>query len=139
MIILLTTNLLIPELKAQSKLEQQNDSINFGQITSPHLDSLTFGDNDIFPTYKFDGELGLYKFLNDSIRYPEEFIEGKVYVSFIVDTIGKIKDAIILKGLNEESNKEVLRVVSKLEFIPGESKGKKVEVKYNLSFIFRRF
>lgn len=91
---------------------------------------------ELYPTYKHGGEKGLFEFLKNNINYPSDSVQGKVLVAFTVDTTGKVVDAKILKGLSEPANKEVLRVVNLLEFVPGTRNGKKVPIQYALPILF---
>lgn len=105
------------------KVEEESDVI-FGSIS------------ETMPTYKNGGFQGLMKFLSENIKYPKDSIQGRVYVGFTIDTTGKPVDIKILRGLSEETDSEVLRVVELLEFIPGTSHGKKVPIQYKLPIIF---
>lgn len=76
------------------------------------------------------GEKGLTNFFSKNLVYPysskKEGIEGKVYVYFIIDTLGKITNSKIKKGLSSEINKEVLRVLTIMpDWIPGTCSDKK--------------
>ena len=92
--------------------------------------------NERMPVYKFGGENGLMAFITDNLIYPPECPDGKVYVSFTIDTTGKVRDAKVIRGMRDDADREVLRVVNKLEFIPGQQNGKKVEVLYHLPVHF---
>jgi len=87
------------------------------------------------------GDMELLKFIAMNTQYPEsattEKAQGKVIVKFIVDTEGKVKDAVIFKGVHPALDAEALRVVSKLErFIPGTDGGTPVNVYYYLPITF---
>lgn len=75
-------------------------------------------------------------FLLMHINYPEgakaKGIQGRVICSFLFTEEGKVSEPVILKGLGEEINKEVLRV---LQLIP-DSESKKYE-KINSGAPFR--
>jgi protein TonB len=93
------------------------------------------GNPDVFPVYKFGGDTGMMKFLAENIKYPQH-VEGTVFVSFIVDTLGNVRRPKILKGLSDEADKEVLRVVKMLKFTPAMLNGEKVARDYNLPVKF---
>lgn len=103
-------------------------------------DSLIFVDPDILPHFKNGGEPGLRKFIKDSLRYPETigYVQGRVIVEFIVDTLGNVKDAKVVKGLSPELNEEALRVIKMLTFIPGSRNGKAIETKMAIPIKFKR-
>jgi TonB family protein len=71
------------------------------------------------------------------IIYPEEAkkngIQGKVFVSFVVDEQGKVTNAKIERGVNPALDAESLRVVSGLKtWKPGKEKGKAVKVAFTI-------
>lgn len=77
-----------------------------------------------------------------SIKYPVEAskkgIQGKVYITFVVDEKGKIDNAKVIRGVDPMLDKEALRVVSSLDkaWTPGKEKGKPVKVSYTLPVNF---
>ncbi|WP_343701660.1 M56 family metallopeptidase [Chitinophaga sp.] len=93
------------------------------------------------PTF-IGGEQELAKYLNKNIRYPKEATEkgisGTVFVSFIVNSKGEIKNARTVGtpkggGLEEEA----LRVVKEMpNWRPGKQNGRQVAVQFNLPIRF---
>jgi TonB family protein len=68
-----------------------------------------------------------------NIKYPAEAekakITGKVYVSFLVDKTGKVKNAIIKKSASPSLDSEAIRVISSMpDWKPGSQSGKPVDV-----------
>lgn len=87
------------------------------------------------------GEGELFKYLGKNIEYPQMAadagIQGVVYVTFVVDKDGKVKDAKVLKGINGGCNEEALRVIKNMpKWKPGKQRGKAVQVQYNLPVRF---
>lgn len=87
------------------------------------------------------GEEALRKDLAASIKYPEEAkkagIQGKVYVTFVVDEQGNVTDAKIARGVDPSLDKESLRVIKELKtWRPGKEKGKAVKVSYTIPIKF---
>jgi protein TonB len=87
------------------------------------------------------GEAALFKFLGNNTDYPamaaDAGIQGVVYVTFVVDTEGKVKNASVLKGIGGGCDKEALRVVNSMpNWAPGRQRGKNVKVQYNLPIRF---
>lgn len=87
------------------------------------------------------GQVALVKYLSKNIKYPSQSkkdkIKGKVVVSFIINKLGKVTQAKIVKSLNDECDKEALRVISNMpDWIPGEKEGKKVDVLFSLPINF---
>jgi len=87
------------------------------------------------------GELALRKYIANAIKYPviaqENGIQGKVYVTFVVDKDGSISDARIARGVDPSLDKEALRVVGTLpKWKPGKQRGKPVRVSYTVPINF---
>lgn len=83
------------------------------------------------------GDEALRNDLAANIKYPEEAkkagIRGKVYVTFVVDELGKVTDAKIARGVDPSLDKESLRVINLLKtWQPGKEKGKAVKVAYTV-------
>ncbi len=96
---------------------------------------------DQMPEFK-GGMDALMKYLGNNVTYPEkakeEKIDGKVYVSFVVNKKGKVTQVKIEKGPDESLNKEALRVINKMpDWTPGKHEGKNVNVKVNLPIAFK--
>ncbi len=89
------------------------------------------------------GSNGLMTYLRNSIIYPQEArdanIQGKCFVTFVVDSNGKIKDARVQKSSgNEALDKESVSVVESMpRWTPGKQNGKNVAVQYTLPIMFR--
>jgi TonB family protein len=99
-----------------------------------------FDKVDEMPVYP-GGEEALRKDLVAAVKYPEEAkksgIQGKVFVSFVVDEAGKVTDVTLAKGVDPSLDKEALRVVKGLkDWTPGKEKGKKVKVAFTLPIQF---
>lgn len=84
----------------------------------------------------------LTDFIADQIEYPEEarhqMVQGRVIVSFLVDTLGKIKEAKIVKSLGYGCDEEALNAVMATSglWIPGKTSGKKVIAKMTVPVVF---
>jgi len=88
------------------------------------------------------GDRALYKYISNSVKYPviaqENGIQGKVYVKFVVNELGKVSNGEILRGVNISLNNEALRVINSLpKFKPGKQRGKPVKVFYNAVINFQ--
>jgi protein TonB len=87
------------------------------------------------------GDTKLFEFLQKNIKYPpiarENGIQGRVYVTFVVDKEGKIKDAKVIRGIGGGCDEEALRVVRAMpEWKIGKQNGRPVAVQYNLPINF---
>lgn len=83
----------------------------------------------------------LFYYLGTNISYPDMAkdarIEGKVYITFVVDRDGSIADVKVLRGIGGGCDEEAIRVVKSMPaWDPGEQRGKKVRVQYNLPINF---
>lgn len=88
------------------------------------------------------GEAAMYKWLGKNIKYPqvakENGIEGKVFVRFIVDGSGKVKESQVLRGIGGGCDEEALRVVNKMPaWKPGKQRGKPVNVQFTIPIHFQ--
>ncbi len=87
------------------------------------------------------GHDALVKFMIENIKYPEAAkkakVQGTVFVSFIVKADGTVTDTKVLRGIGSGCDEEALRVVGLMpKWTPGENKGKKVDVAFNLPVKF---
>jgi protein TonB len=92
------------------------------------------------PTFP-GGEEKLLEYLQKNIKYPpvarENGIMGVVYVTFVVDKDGKIKDAKTLRGIGGGCDEEALRVIKTMpQWKPGKQNGRAVQVQYNVPVRF---
>lgn len=103
-------------------------------------------DGDVFTVVETmpefpGGQEAMLKFLVDNISYPEEAklkkIQGRVFVSFIVEKDGKVGNVKILRGIGGGCDEEALRVVGLMpNWKPGEQRGQVVRVAFNLPIRF---
>lgn len=92
------------------------------------------------PQFK-GGDTKLYEYLGNNIKYPvmakESGIQGKVYVTFVVEQDGSVTDVRILRGIGGGCDEEAIRVVQAMpKWTPGKQRGKPVRVQYNLPVRF---
>lgn len=89
------------------------------------------------------GELALRKYIAENVKYPEDAkekgIQGRAYVSFVIDKEGNVANVKLARGIGFESiDNEALRVVSLLpKWKPGMQGGKVVNVSYTIPIIFK--
>ena len=87
------------------------------------------------------GSDSLAHFIRKHLVYPREAmdygIEGKVYISFIVNTDGTVSDIKIKKGIGGGCDEEALRVIKLMpKWKPGSLNGKPVMVSFILPISF---
>ncbi|WP_170982818.1 energy transducer TonB [Dyadobacter frigoris] len=108
------------------------------------------GENVSYKTKGFqpkfgDGMKSVYQFLGQNIKYPidasRKGISGVVLLSFTVCEDGSLCDYKLEKSVVKDIDQEALRVVKKMDgkWKPGELRGQKVRVKYNLPINFMLF
>ncbi|MDE7072847.1 MAG: energy transducer TonB, partial [Bacteroidales bacterium] len=83
----------------------------------------------------------VYKYLRDNIRYPviamESGIQGRVYLTFVVEKNGSITDVKVMRGIGGGCDEEAVRVVQKMpKWNPGKQRGRPVRVLYSIPVIF---
>lgn len=105
--------------------------------------------NEVVDFYKVEekpefkgGEIELLRFLAKNTIYPkvaiENMIEGRVYVSFVINETGKVTDVKLLRGTDLLLDQEALRVVSCMpDWTPGKQRGKPVKVTYQVPINFK--
>ncbi|HOO83449.1 MAG TPA: energy transducer TonB [Prolixibacteraceae bacterium] len=88
------------------------------------------------------GELALRQWISNNVKYPviaaENGVQGKVYVTFVVDRDGSVTNARIARGVDPSLDQEALRVVNNLpKWKPGKQRGKPVRVSYTVPINFQ--
>ena len=88
------------------------------------------------------GQAALFEFISKNVKYPDDAVkkkvEGKVFVTFVVDTDGKITDVSLMRKVFPSLDAEAIRVISAMpNWIPGKQKGQVVRVKYTVPIMFR--
>jgi len=81
-------------------------------------------------------------FIADSLQYP--FIaqrtktQGKVLVQFMVDTAGKVSNAIVVRSADYYLNREAIRVINTMpDWTPGNKCGTKINFFVTVPVIFK--
>lgn len=87
------------------------------------------------------GEQAMNDFLWKNLKYPQmakdKGIQGKVWLSFVVDKDGTIKDVEVLRGIGGGCDEESVRVVKLMpKWKPGYQSGKPVMVKFRFPINF---
>lgn len=102
-------------------------------------DYFMFNNVDLQPEFQCGAD-SLKSYLVKEINHlflKDRKHNGKVYVEFMVEISGEITEPKIVRGLSEEVNNEVLRVVSHFPvWHPGIKDGKPVRVKCVLPIVF---
>jgi len=87
------------------------------------------------------GDDSLASYLERNLRYPgaaiENRIQGRVFVTFVIEEDGSVTNVRILRGIGGGCDEEAVRVVRMMpRWIPGKQRGQPVRVQYNLPVKF---
>jgi len=88
---------------------------------------------EVMPTFQ-GGDVNKFRaYLASNVKYPaiaaENGIQGQVFVQFVVDKTGEIRDINIIRGVDPSLDNEVIRVVEAApDWTPGKHQGKNVNV-----------
>ncbi len=120
--------------------KSKNKSVNAKTLNDKNNEEIIYSIVDEMPEFE-GGDLGLRKYIAMNIRYPIEAIKkgirGRVYVRFVVDTKGKVKNVEIIKSVHRLLDEEAIRVIKSLpQWKPGKQKGVAVPVYYTLPINF---
>jgi protein TonB len=117
-------------------------------VTAPEINSGSITSSEVFAIVEempeFEGGVsGLMRYISQNVVYPsiprEAGIGGTVYVSFIVNELGNVEGAKVIKGIGYGCDEEVIRVVSKMPRWKkaGKNSGHAVKVRYNIPVSFK--
>ncbi len=88
------------------------------------------------------GYEAFYKYIMEEMEYPrlarQRKVEGKVFISFLVDEHGNMKNIAIARGIGSGCDEEVLRVLKRApKWTPGWKNNKLVRVRMVLPVVFK--
>lgn len=88
------------------------------------------------------GEKARVAFLSKNIKYPEEArkneIQGRVYVTFVIEKDGSISNIKVVRGIGYGCDEEAVRVIKLMpNWMPGKQRGEPVRVQFNLPLVFK--
>ncbi len=106
-----------------------------------HEEEAIYDIVEVMPEFP-GGEKAMIQFLASKIKYPvmskENGYQGTVYVEFIIDKTGQVKDVKIARGVNFELDREAIRVVKMMpRWQPGTQYDKPINVRYRLPINFK--
>ncbi len=87
------------------------------------------------------GMEALYRYLASNINYPDEAkaekIQGRVFVSFVIEKDGSVSNIKLLRDIGGGCGEEAVRVVAAMpRWKPGRQHGRRVRTQYNLPINF---
>jgi TonB family protein len=123
------------------KLEKKEKHIVTDSITGKdQIEEEIYIVADVPPAFP-GGENARLKFIGKKLKYPREAkknkIQGKVFVSFVVEKDGKLTNIKVLKSAHFLLDNEALRMVKLMpKWKPAKIKGKNVRVQCNMPIRF---
>jgi protein TonB len=103
-------------------------------------------DDEVFVVVEeqaeFPGGLdSMYAYIQKNLKYPEkakaEGIEGRVFVSFIIEKDGSISNVKILRGIGGGCEEAVVEMIKNMpKWKPGKQRGKPVRFQFTLPIKF---
>lgn len=117
-----------------------NGTVNTGSETSSGGEIVGIEGVDEYP--EFSGGMKAWaKYIQRNLRYPaqaqDEGVQGKVFISFVVERDGSITDVKVLRGIGFGCDEEAAKVIRKSPlWKPGKNKGNTVRVRYNMPITF---
>lgn len=93
------------------------------------------------PTFRGGSVDNFHKYVAENLRYPEAAseagLQGRVQLSFVVETDGSVGKVTILRGVDPLLDREAVRVVQgSPKWSPGKQRGKPVRVSYAIPVVF---
>ena len=97
--------------------------------------------SEVMPEYP-GGPNEMMRYIQENIKYPQSAIdnkiEGRVFVTFVVEKDGSISNAAVMRGIDKECDAEALRVVSSMpKWNPGQHKGEVVRTQFTIPIIYK--
>lgn len=133
------------KLMGKLKIETIRGRLVDGPIRPAEPQKLANGEEvfimvEDMPEY-LGGEAALRKYIQDNVEYPtiasENGIQGKVYVTFVVNKEGQVCNAKIARKVDPSLDQEALRVVNSMPlWKPGKHRGQAVNVSYTVPINF---
>lgn len=131
------------EAAAAALGEEAKEAVDRTQNALDKLEDIVpYASVEAKPTFNGGDADSFIKYVQQNIKYPENAlengVEGKVTVSFVVDATGKIRNAKVVNGVDDELNAEALRVVeSAPAWAPAKQNGKNVPVTCSIPVTFK--
>lgn len=123
----------------------QNEVIE--EYVAPEIEEEDVQEAEIFTIVEempeFPGGMNkLGEYLAKNIKYPqmarETGIQGRVFITFVVEPDGSVTNVQVLRSLGGGCDEEAVRVVKSMpKWKPGKQRGKAVRVSYNLPVNFK--
>lgn len=84
----------------------------------------------------------MMRYISDNIKYPQSArdnnIEGRVFVSFVIEKDGSITNAQVMRGIDKDCDAEALRVVNSMpKWIPAKQEGEVVRTQFTIPIVYK--
>jgi protein TonB len=117
------------------------DFSNIPEVVESSDDNIIFIRVEEMPEFP-GGRSALGRYIAENVKYPviaqENRIQGRVFVTFVVNKKGVVQNVEISRGVDPALDKEALRVISSLpNWKPGKQTGKSVNVRFTVPINFR--
>lgn len=132
----------LKELESNKVLSQEAPMPDTSITGASDVDKL-YNVNTVSTKPEFPGgQNALLQYLQTNLKYPEQSrendIAGKVYLSFVIEKDGSLREITIINGLDNACNEEATRVLQHSpRWEPGRLGGRPVRTIYTLSIDFR--
>jgi len=126
----------------------EGDIVITGAVGEGPKQAAVVEDNQVYDFVSIETQPGFpggmekfYAYLRKAVRYPpmaqEQNIQGKVFLSFVVEKNGDLTDIKVDRKLGGGTDEEAVRVLkASPRWTPGIQNGKPVRVKYNIPISF---
>ena len=138
MLILLNTQCDNPKSNAETNVSKEQVSVENSEGQDCDSIYIVVETMPQFP----GGPNELMKYLSENTKYPESAkankIEGRVFVSFVIEKDGSVTNAEVMRGIDKECDAEAVRVVSSMpKWQAGTQNGEAVRCRFTVPFIFK--
>ena len=133
------------ELKAIESITTQTNNLK-NDVESKNLETFSHDTSEVFKIVEMmpefiGGDKALREYIASEVKYPKDALEnnmeGKVYVSFVVNEDGEVQNTRIARGVCTSLDNEAMRVVNSFpKWRPGMCEGKAVKVSYTIPINF---
>ena len=123
------------------------DQMGWNEQVEEEMVDITPSEQEIFqiveemPQFP-GGEAKLMEYIGKNIKYPQKAretgIQGRVFISFVVEPDGSVSNVKLLRGIGGGCDEEAMRVVKSMpKWKPGKQRGKAVRVSYQIPVFFK--
>jgi TonB family protein len=125
----------------EDDLDLSDDYIMFDMEEEESFEEEVFAIVEEMPRFK-NGDINRFRdYINENLEYPavaaESAIQGRVILSFVVDTLGDVTNVKVLRGIHPALDSEAVRVVeASPKWEPGKQRGRPVRVGFNIPVVF---